>query len=173
MRARLSAISNFTTSLLLTVLQNWTANNPEILINEQLLTVTSVYFLSNDSTPVVISTSPTQTPSIETNTKHKMILFSAIGSAGGLSLFLCVCCIILSVCILRKCIPKRNYILKRRYVVHIISNKEVITIYTDGMKSKKEKIRIKINVIWQQKQNLTMSCTVHMIRMIFLQTGNQ
>ena len=55
MRARLSAISNYTTSQLLSILQNWTADSSEIIVDGQTLTVTSFYFLSNDTTP-------TQTP---------------------------------------------------------------------------------------------------------------
>ena len=55
----------------------------------QKLTVTSVYFLFNNSTP------------IHTNgtSKDKVNLLSAIGSAGGFSYFLCVCYIIISLCI--------------------------------------------------------------------------
>ena len=142
MRARLSAISNFTTSQLLTILQNWITHTSEIKVDGQVLTVTSVYFLSNDTTSILTSVSPNQTTSNETNMKNKMIPFSAIGSAGGLSLFLCVCCVIISVCILRKYKSKRNYILKLRFVLHVISNNDVITIYiylyTENMKSKNE-----------------------------------
>ena len=95
MRARLSAISNYTTSQLLTILQNWTTNTSDIKVDGQVLTVTSVYFLSNDTTPTQISNN-------DNNTKSNVILFSAIGSAGGFALFLCVCCIIISVCIFMK-----------------------------------------------------------------------
>ena len=186
MRARLSAISNLTTSQLLTILQNWTTYTSEIIVDGQVLTVTSVYFLSNDSTPVLtspspsdttpvlISNSPNQTSNIETNTKDKVILFSAIGSAGGLSMFLCVCCIIISVCIFMNFKSKRNDHLKARLVVYVTStNNDVIIIYTENMKSKKKKMRIKISAIWQQKQTLIMSCTLHMIMitMIFPQIG--
>ena len=104
MRATLSAISNFTTSQLLAILQNWIANTSEIIIDGQVLTVTSVYFLSNDMTR---STN---------NTKNKVILFSAIGSAGTLSMFVCVCCIIIPVCISKKFKSNRNYQLKPRFV---------------------------------------------------------
>ena len=52
MRARLSAISNFTTSQLMAILQNWTANTSAIIVDGQLLTVTSVSFLSNDKFPI-------------------------------------------------------------------------------------------------------------------------
>ena len=142
MRARLSAISNFTTSQLLTILQNWITHTSEIKVDGQVLTVTSVYFLSNDTTSILTSVSPNQTTSNETNMKNNMIPFSAIGSAGGLSLFLCVCCVIISVCILRKYKSKRNYILKSRFVLHGISNNDVITIYiylyTENLKSKNE-----------------------------------
>ena len=120
MRARLSAISNFTTSQLLSILQNSIANTSEIIVDGQVLTVTSVYFLSNNTTPVLTSPSPTQTSSIETNTKRNVILFSAIGSGGGLSLFICVCCIIISICIFNKIKSKRNGNLKPRFVVCIM-----------------------------------------------------
>ena len=59
MRARLSAISNFTTSQLLTILQKWTKNTSDITVDGQVLTVTSVSFLSNDTTTIVTSPSPT------------------------------------------------------------------------------------------------------------------
>ena len=174
MRARLSAISNFTTSQLLSILQNWTTHTSEIIVDGQVLTVTSVYFLSNDTNPVLTNDSPNQTSNIETNTKNKVILFSAIGSAGGLSLFLCVCCIIISGCIFMNFKSKRNDHLKARLVVYVTStNNDVIIIYTENKKSKKEKIAIKISAIWQQKQTLIMSCTMHMIMttMIFPQIG--
>ena len=106
MRARLSAISNFTTSQLLTILQNWTRVSSEIVVDGQVLTVISVYFLSNNSMPILTSGT----------TKDKVILFSTIGSAGGLSFFLCVCCIIISVCICKKFKSNRNYKLKPRFV---------------------------------------------------------
>ena len=67
-----------------------------------MLTVISIYFLSNDITPVSGSYNLNQTLNNKTNTKNKVILFSTIGSAGGLSLFLCVCHIIISVCIFKK-----------------------------------------------------------------------
>ena len=119
-RARLSAISNFTTSQLLTILQNWIADTPDIFVDEQMLTVTSVYFLSNDTTPVLTSAITNETPSNGTETKSNVILFSAISSAGGgLSIF-CVCCIIISVCIFKKIESKRNYHLKPRFVTYII-----------------------------------------------------
>ena len=104
MRARLSAISNYTTSELLTILQNWTANTSEIVVDGQVLTVISVSFLSND----IIQN--------RSNTK-KVILFSTIGAAGGLSFFLCVCCVIISSCIFTKFKSKRNYKLKPRFVI--------------------------------------------------------
>ena len=69
MRARLSAISNFTTLQLLTILQNWITHTSVIIINGQVLTVTSVSFLSNDTTQVLASGSPNQTSNDETNTK--------------------------------------------------------------------------------------------------------
>ena len=129
MRARLSAISNFTTSQLLTILQNWITNTSEIMIHGQMLTVTSVYFLSNDTTPtqtsnfqsntLFASASPNQTISNEPSKKINVIQFSAIGSAGGLSLFLCVCCIIISVCTCQKIKPKRNDDLKPKFVIYI------------------------------------------------------
>ena len=103
MRARLSAISNFTTLQLLAILQNWIAHTSEIMVDGQVLTVTSVYFLSNDT-------------SNETKTKKNVILFSAIGSAGGGSLFLCVCCIIISVCVFKKYISKRYDNLKTSFL---------------------------------------------------------
>ena len=43
MRARLSAIFNFTTSQLLTILQNTIENISEIIVNGHVLTVISVY----------------------------------------------------------------------------------------------------------------------------------
>ena len=113
MRARLSAMSNFSTSQLLTILQNWITNTSNIIIDGQVLTVTSVYFLSNDTT-----STPTQTSNIES--KNKLILFSAIGSAGGLLLFLCACCIITSVCIFKNFKTKRNNNLIQRFIIHII-----------------------------------------------------
>ena len=100
MRARLSAISHFTTLQLLAILQNWIANTSEIIVDGQVLTVTSVYFLSNDTS---------------NETKKNVILFSAIGSVSG-SLFLFVCCIIISVCIFKKYISKRYDNLKTRFV---------------------------------------------------------
>ena len=118
MRARLSAISNFTTSQLLTILQNWTTNTSEIIVDGQVLTVTSVYFLSNDTTPVLTSPIANQNSSNVTKTKSNVMLFSAIGSASGGSLFLCICCITISVCILKKNKSKRNENLKSRFVVY-------------------------------------------------------
>ena len=94
MRARLSAISNFTTSQLLTILQNWTTNTSEIIVDGQMLIMTSAYFLQY---------------------KNKAILFSPIGSVGGLSFFLCVCCIII-VCIFKMFKSKRKYKLKTKFV---------------------------------------------------------
>ena len=118
MRATLAAISNFTTSQLLTILQNWTANTSEIIVDGQVLTVTSVYFLSNETTPALASGSPNQTSNNEAKGKGKVILFSAIGSAGGLSLFLCVCCIIISICIFKK--STNNFTLKPRFAVYLM-----------------------------------------------------
>ena len=66
------------------------------------------------------------------NTKDKEILSSVIGSAGGLLVFLCACCIIISVCICQKFISKRNDNLKPRFVIYIISSiltNDVITMY--------------------------------------------
>ena len=120
MRARLSAISNFTTSQLLTILQNWIADTSYIFVDEQMLTVTSVYFPSNDTTQVLTSAITNQSSNNETETKSNVILFSAIGSASGGSLFLCVCCIIISVCIFKKIESKRHYHLKRRFVAYIV-----------------------------------------------------
>ena len=120
MRARLSAISNFTTSQLLTILQNWKTDNSEIIIDGQVLTVTSVNFLSNDSTPVLATGSSNQKSNNENNINDKVILFSAIGSVGGLSFFVCVCCIIISVCIFKKLNSKRNDHLKPRFVTYKI-----------------------------------------------------
>ena len=113
MRARLSAISNFTTSQLLTILQNWITHTSEIIIDGQVLKVISVYFLSNDTT----STSPTQTSNVESNSNN-VILFSAIGSAGGLLFILCACCITISVCIFKKFKTKRNNNLIPRFIIH-------------------------------------------------------
>ena len=120
MRARLSAISNFTTSQLLTILQNWTRDTSYIIVDGQMLTVTSVYFLSNNMTSVFANGSSNQKSNNETNTRNKLIIFSAIGSAGGLSLFLCACCSIISVYIVMKFKSKRNDNLKPRFVVCII-----------------------------------------------------
>ena len=120
MRARLSAISNYTTSQLLTILQNWTRDTSEIRVDGQVLTVTSVYFLSNDTTPVLASASTNQSSSNETKTNKNVILSSAIGSVGGGSLFLCVCCIVISVFIFKKIKTKRNDHLKPRFVLYII-----------------------------------------------------
>ena len=117
MRARLSAISNFTTSQLLTILQNWIKHTSEIIVDGQVLTVTSVYFLPNDTTPVLVSGNPNQTSKNKTKTQINVILFSAIGSAGSLSLFLCICCIIISVCIFKKFKSKRKNHLKPRFVI--------------------------------------------------------
>ena len=108
MRARLSAISNYKTPQLLTILQNWTRGTSEIIVDGQVLTVTSVYFLSNDMTPIL--------PTSNNNTKNKVVLFSAIGFVGSLSFFLFVCCIIISVCIFKKFKSKRNFKLKTRFV---------------------------------------------------------
>ena len=121
MRARLSAISNFTTSQLLTILQNSIANTSEIIVDGQVLTVKSVYFLSNDTTPVLANGSPNQTSNDESNTKNIVILFNTVGTAGGLLLFLCVCCIIIFACIFKKFKSKRNN-LKPRFVVFVPSN---------------------------------------------------
>ena len=105
------------TPLLLNILQNWTADNPEIFANEQMLTVTS---LLNDTTPVLTSGNPNQTSNNKTKAKNEMILFTAIGSAGGLSLFLCIFCIIISVYIFKKLKSKENDNLKERFAVYII-----------------------------------------------------
>ena len=166
MRARLSAISNFTTSQLLIILQNWTRDTSEIIVDGQVLRVISVYFLSNDN----------RTSNNESNMKSKVTLFSAIGSASGLLLFLCVCCIIISFCTFMKFKSKRNNNVKPRFVVHIISNKNnIITMYTEYTKIKKEKIIIVIITIWQQEEDFIMSYTmcVIMITMVFLQIGNE
>ena len=120
MRVRLSAISNYTTSQLLTILQNWTGDTSEIRVDGQVLTVTSVYFLSNDTTPVLTSASTNQSSSNETTTNKNVILFSAIGSAGGGSLFLWVFCIVISVFIFKTIKTKRNYHLKPRFVLYIM-----------------------------------------------------
>ena len=122
MRAKLSAVSNFTTPQLLTILQNWITNTSKIIVDGQVLRVTSVYFLSNDITPVPASGSPNLKGNNETNTKNKEIVFSAIGSAGGLSLFICICCIITSVSICQKFKSKINDHLKPRFVLCIIEN---------------------------------------------------
>ena len=135
MRARLSAISNFTTSQLLTILQNWTRDTSEIIVDGKVLTVTSFSFLSNDMTQS------------RSNTK-KVILFSVIGSAGGLSFFLCFCCIIISVCIYKKFKSKRNYKLKPRFVFsYNLKKDDMITIHTEHVKLKEEKMTIKIIII--------------------------
>ena len=120
MRARLSAISNFTTSQLLTILQNWTTDTPDIFVNDQMLTVISVFFLSNDKTPVLTSAITNQSSTNEIETNKNVILFSAIGSAGGGSLFLCICCIIMSVCIFKKNKSKRYDNLKPRFVAYMM-----------------------------------------------------
>ena len=121
MRARLSAISNFTTSQLLSILQNWITDTSEIIVDGQVLTVTSIFFLSNDTTPVLASISPTQISNNETKTKNKAILYSVIGCIGGLSLVLCVCFIILSICISKKFKTKTSYNLKSRFVYKYFS----------------------------------------------------
>ena len=140
MRARLSAVSNFTTSQLLTILQNWIAHTSEIIVDGQVLTVTSVYFLSNDTTQVLASGSPNKTSNDETNTKKNVILFSAIGSAGGLLLFLFVCCIIILACIFKKFKSKRNNNLKARFVVFVLSNNnDIITIIICRIHQKQER----------------------------------
>ena len=174
MRARLFVISNFTTSQLLTILQNWITNTSEITVDGQMLTVTSVYFLSNDTNPVLTSTSPNKTSNTENNIKNIAILFSAIGAAGGLSLFLnCVCCIIISVCVFMfKSQKNENF--KPRFVVYITStNNDIITINTENKESKKTLMKIKISAILQEQQNLVINCTIHAITMVFLQIGNQ
>ena len=94
-----------------------------------MLIVTSVYFLSNDTTPVLTSTSPAQTSMNDNNTKNNVILFIAIGSVGGLSLFLCICSIIISICIYQKCKSKRKYNLKRRFVAYVMSINVDVIIY--------------------------------------------
>ena len=151
MRARLSAISNFTTSQLLSILQNWITNTSEIIVDGQVLTVTSVYFLSNDTTtiltnpgpsdttpvltspspsdttPVLTGNNPNQTSNYETNMRNVVILFTAIGSASGFLLFLCACCIIISVKIFKKLKSKKYNKLKPKFVVNTISNNFVIT----------------------------------------------
>ena len=173
MRARLSAISNFTTSQLLTILQNWITDTSEIIVDGQVLTVTSVYFLSNDTTPVLTSTNPIQTSIINSNTHNKVILFSAIGSAGGLSLFVCICCVIISVCIFQKYKSQKSYKFKPRFVANIISNNvDVIIIYTEYMKCREEKMTLVTITICQQKELLIMSRILYMIRLIFLLIGN-
>ena len=116
MRARLSAISNFTTAQLLTILQNWTGDTSEIVFDGQVLTVTSLYFLSNDTTPVFTSAIVNQSSSNKTKRKNNVTLFSAICSAGGGSLFLFICCIIMSVFIFKKIKTERNDHLKQRFV---------------------------------------------------------
>ena len=118
-RAKLSAISNFTTSQLLTILQNWIADTSDIFVDEQMLTVTSVYFLSNDTTPVLTSAITNQSSSNEIKEKNNVILFSTIGSVGGGSLFLSVFCIIVSVCIFMKFKLKRNKNIKPRLVLYL------------------------------------------------------
>ena len=117
MRARLSAISNYTTSQLLTILQNWIRHTSKIIVDGQVLTVISVYFWPKNITGVPASGSPNLKSNNETNTKDKEILSSVIGSAGGLLVFLCACCIIISVCICQKFISKRNDHLKPRFVI--------------------------------------------------------
>ena len=104
----------------------------------------------------------------ETKRNEYMILFSAIGSAGGLSLFLCVCGIIISVCTFMNFKSKRNSYLKTRLVVHMISTNNDVIPYTENMK---ENVIIKINVIWQQQLQLIIICTMYMIMitMIFPQ----
>ena len=165
MRARLSAISNYTTSQLLIIIQNWTRDTSEIIVDGQVLTVTSVYFLSNDITPVPTSTSPSQTSINNSNTQNKVILFSAIGSGVGFSLFVCICCIIISVCIFQKCKARKSYKLKPRFVANIISNNvDVIIIYTEYMKCKEEKMTLMIITICQQKKIIIMSKPLYMIR---------
>ena len=119
MRARLSTISNFTTLQLLTILQNWTADTPDIFIDKQMLTVTSVYFLSNDTTPVLTSAITNQSSTYEIKPKNNVILFSTIGSVGGGSLFLSVFCVIVSVCIIMKFKLKRNENIRPRLVLYL------------------------------------------------------
>ena len=122
MRARLSTISNITSSQLLTMLQSWIRNSSKIIVNGEVLTVTSIYFLPISSTPELNSTSPSHTSSYETNMKNIVILFTASGSAGGFLLLICACCIIISVRIIKKLKSKRNYKLKPKFVVNTISN---------------------------------------------------
>ena len=134
MRARLSAISNYTTLQLLTILQTWIANTSEIIVDGQVLTVISIYFLSNDRNSVLASGSPNQTSNDENNTKNKVILFGAIGSACGLSLFVCVCCKIILICIFKKFNLKRNFELKPRFVFYFNFKKDdIIIIYIEYM----------------------------------------
>ena len=106
--------------------------------------------LSNDTTPVLIYTSRNQTSNNETNTKNKVILFSAIGSAGGLSLFLCVCCITISFCVFKKFKSKKNYKFIPRFVLYTISNNDnnIVTIYIAYIKCKEVKMTMKIITIW-------------------------
>ena len=116
MRARLSTVSNFTMSQLLSIFQNWIKNTSEIIVDGEVLTVTSVYFLSNDS---ILDLTPIQTSNYETNMKNIVILFTASGSASGFLLLLCACCIII---LIKKLKSKRNYKLKPKFVVNTISN---------------------------------------------------
>ena len=132
MRARLSTVSNFTMSQLLSIFQNWIKNTSEIIVDGEVLTVTSVYFLSNDS---ILDLTPIQTSNYKTNMKNIVILFTASGSASGFLLLLCACCIIISI---QKLKSKRNYKLKPKFVVNTISNNvlslQYIYIYIEYIK---------------------------------------
>ena len=148
MRARLSAISNYTTTQLLTILQNWTRNTSDIIVDGQVLIVTSVYFLLNDTTSVLHSTSPTQIPSIESMTLKNVYLYSAAAFVGTLFLFASISCIIISVGVLKSV---RNHKIIPMLVVYIINyiDNDVVS-FTEDLKYKEEMAKIKIIVILQQ-----------------------
>ena len=149
MRARLSAISNYTTSQLLIILQNWTRNTSEIIVDGQMLIVTSVNFLSNDTTPVLTSIGPTQTPNTEPTTKRNVILYFSIGFVGTSFLFLAVSGIIMPFGLLKS---KRNHKIVPKlaeYIIIYIYNNYVFT--TEDLKCKEEMLKVKIVTIRQDK----------------------
>ena len=156
MRARLSAISNFTTLQLLTILQNWTTNTSEIIVDGEMLIVTSISFMLNDTTSVLATTTPTQIPINESITKLNVFLYSAVGFVGTSFFFLCISCIIISVGVLKS---KRSHKIIPKLVVYVINYIDNDISITEDLKCKEEMTKIMIIAIRQQKRMFTMNRT--------------